>query len=286
MRCVQLFYPAVLGTVGLVAASMFLTRVKPIGAQEREPERVLTPAEELIVRDPCPSKEAISRLNQRLQKGRENRRRLELLPPALRPEIPDIGGMGWALPDAAYWRQIPAQARNIPADWSVLPAVRYNNTQIDGVREIRLSVQGDYDLWLLRDPLHELTACISVHRPTRRVWFMEITPAADGGWLPKRSKDSCYSCHPSGPRLIRPILEPGVESAHISQFNRRMLSYGACDFGSSVNTETRGVANADDRCSGCHNGVDRGKLYAIHDRLIQFKTEQELTMPPLLPNAR
>jgi len=32
--------------------------------------------------------------------------------------------------------------------------------------------------------------------------------------------------------------------------------------------------------------VDRGKLYDIHDRLIQFKTEQELTMPPLLPNAR
>jgi hypothetical protein len=188
--------------------------------------------------------------------------------------------MGWAVPDTEYWRQIPAEARAIPEDWTDLPAVRFTNTQVDGEREIRLSIQGEYDLWLLRDPLHELTACIAIHRPTRRSWFVEIARGPDGRWAPRRAKDPCYACHPSGPRLVRPLAQPGVDWNRLALFNRRMLGYGACDFGESVDARTRGAVNADERCTGCHNGVGRGKLYAIHSRIIQFKVQRDETMPP------
>ena len=77
---------------------------------------------------------------------------------------------------------MPAEVKAIPSDWTALPGVRFLNTQVDGERDVRLLVRGDYDVWLLTDPLHELTACIGVHRPSRRVWFMEITRTPEGGW--------------------------------------------------------------------------------------------------------
>ena len=280
MQNLRPVYFALIGTVGLVVAGMAQTSGAKTDAGETVSEKVITPAEDGILRNPCPSMSASYRLMKGIEAGQEYRRRLASLPPAHRPKVPDEGGMGWAVPDAEYWRQMPAGARSIPTDWSGLSAIRFTNTQIGGQREICLSVQGDYDLWLLRDPLHEVTACISIHRPTRRVWFLEISRTESGAWVPKRAKDPCYSCHPSGPRLVRPLAEPELDALHVTQFNRRMLSYGACDFGESVNQAARGPVIADGRCSGCHNGTDRGKLYGIHGRLIRFKTEQEATMPP------
>jgi hypothetical protein len=284
MRAGKLATIAALATTGLVAAAMAQPAHESGGNCAARPEHTLSAAEEQIASDPWPSSAAAYTLFEGLVKGRVYRQRLAAMPPALRPKIPDDGGMGWAVPDEAYWRQIPAPAKEIPTDWSTLPAAYFNNTQVDGVREVRLLVHGDYDLWLLRDPLHELTACISVHRPTHRVWFMEIARGADGDWRPRRSKDPCYACHPSGPRVIRPILESGVDPERIELFNRRMLSYGACDFGGMVDPAKRGEAVRDDRCTGCHNGTDRGRLFGIHDRLIRFKTGEELTMPPDEPH--
>ncbi|HLJ55287.1 MAG TPA: hypothetical protein VKT77_09615 [Chthonomonadaceae bacterium] len=276
---------ALLATVGLAVAA--IGQSSPPAAQAERvrtdatpPERALTPCEEAILDNPCPSEEASRTLQRGLLERRETRRRLMELPPAQRPKPPDNGGMGWRLPDAEYWLRLPFGMGDIPGDWSSLPGVRFVNTQVDGVRDVRLCIRGDYDLWLLTDPLHEVTACIGVHRPSRRVWFVEIARTASGTWMPKRAKDPCYACHPSGPRIIRPLAKNGVDPATLAQLNRRMLSYGACGFGDSVDPATRGPARDDARCTGCHDGVDRGRLYAIHDRIAMFKTEREATMPP------
>ena len=109
---------------------------------------------------------------------------------------------------------------------------------------------------------------------------MEITRLDTGAWVPKQAKDLCYSCHPSGPRALRPLTEPGADSHQLEVFNRRILSYGVCDFGDAVNVRTRGKPSTDSRCTGCHDGVARGKLYGIHLPAIQFKTERDATMPP------
>jgi hypothetical protein len=280
MQILRPLYLAGIGTLGLIGACLAQTPGGQPSSAAKTCERSLTPYEEAILRNPFPSEVASQRLMQNLIVREQNRRRTEALPEAQRPKNPDNGGMGWVVSDAEYWRRIPPEARAIPTDWSGLPGMRFTNTQLGGERQIRLCIQGEYDLWLLSDPLHELRAFISVHRPTRRVWFMEITQQENGAWVPKQAKDHCYSCHPSGPRVIRPLAEAGLDRDRLARFNRRILSYGACDFGDSVDSRTRGKPYADERCSGCHNGVDRGKLYAIHLRPIQFKREQEETMPP------
>lgn len=271
---------AVSGAVMLMAAALAQTPSGQSSPFQGAGERPLTPSEAAILRNPWPGADASNHLWQGLLLTRAYRSRLQSLPPEQRPKIPDDGGMGWAAPDAEYWRQMPPEARAIPSDWSPFRPVRFTNTQIDGHREVRLAIQGDYDLWLLSDPLHDLTACISVYRPTRRVWFMEIRRNANGSWIPRQAKDPCYVCHPSGPRLIRPLAENGIDREQLALFNRRMLSYGACDFGDSVDVAKRGQPHSDPRCIGCHNGVQRGRLYAAHARVIRFKVEQDETMPP------
>ncbi|HLV80676.1 MAG TPA: hypothetical protein VKT32_10355, partial [Chthonomonadaceae bacterium] len=148
------------------------------------------------------------------------------------------------------------------------------------IREIRLRAGPEYDQWLLRDPLHDLTACISVQRLTHRVYFMEVAPDPDGSWRYQPSRDNCYSCHPSGPRVIRPLEETGVDAALLARFNRRILSYGACHFGQGVLPPSRGEPISDSRCAGCHDGVRRGRLYTLQARAIRFKMELERSMPP------
>jgi hypothetical protein len=188
--------------------------------------------------------------------------------------------MGWSLPDPEYWQRIPPAARQIPSDWSGLPVLRYTNTEVGGARELRFRQAGEYDQWLLRDPLRHLTACISVHRATRRVYFMEVARQRDGEWSLRVAADPCYSCHPSGPRVIRPLNEPQVDRRLLAEFNRRILSYGACDFGDSVGAELRRQPLPNTGCRGCHNDVRRGRLYAVHQRPISFKVHHEETMPP------
>lgn len=277
----KLLVPAILatiGTVGLLGAGLAEAPERQNSAAAAG--RLLTPRDISILRNPSPPDAASARLVGGLVALRKSRLELASLPESLRPKQPDSGGMRWSLPDLDYWRTIPPEARAIPSDWSRLIEARIVNSKIDGERSIRLSIQGEYDLWLLDDPLHDITACISVHRRTRRVWFMQIARSSTGAWKPVRAKDACYSCHASGPRLLRPLPLPGVDRRVVYLFNRRMLSYGACDFGESIDKTARGPALEDNRCSGCHNDVDRGRLYAVHARLVQYKTEQEQTMPP------
>jgi hypothetical protein len=124
-----------------------------------------------------------------------------------------------------------------------------------------------------------------VHRAARRVYFMEVARQPDGDWALRVSSDRCYSCHASGPRVIRPLNEPKVDRRTLAAFNRRILAYGACDFGDSLDDELRHHPIDDAGCVGCHNGVRRGRLYGIHRRAILFKQEQEETMPAARPQV-
>jgi hypothetical protein len=229
--------------------------------------RALSPVEEAIVREPFAPKAARRRLATVVVRAKE------------RPPLKKRDGMGWAQPDPVYWQRIPPAARAIPRDWSPLPVVYFTNTEVGGRREVRLREGPEYDQWLLRDPLHHLTACISVHRATRRVYFMEVARQPDGDWDLRVSADKCYSCHASGPRVIRPLDEPQVDRQTLAAFNRRILSYGACDFGDSVPEEQQFRSMDDAGCAGCHDGTRRGRLYSVHRPMILFKLDREETMP-------
>ncbi|HLK56246.1 MAG TPA: hypothetical protein VKU00_06765 [Chthonomonadaceae bacterium] len=266
--------------IGSALAGLAVTLALP-QAIETEPRWKLTPLDEAIVQHPFASPEVQQHLHTELHLKEQKRELKSLLPRQPTPDVaPGPHSMGWAQTDRDYWERIPPAARDIPQDWSQLPVVRFANTELGGTREIRLHEGPEYDQWLLSDPLHDLTACISIQKATRRIYFMEIARQKSGGWNYHVAFDNCYSCHTSGPRVIRPFNDPSLDRRTLDRFNKRLFGYGACDFGDSVDPDTCGDAQDDMRCNGCHNGVQRGKLYQVHSRAITFKTEHERTMPP------
>ena len=192
---------------------------------------------------------------------------------------PDTDDMGWRWRDRDYYRRVPAEARQLPPDWTRYPGVRFENTELGGTRRIWLHETPHFDQWLLSDPEHELRACLAVERTTRKVYFFEVKRRR-GAWVQAKADDNCYSCHPSGPRVIRTIPGKGVDAALLGEFNRRILAYGACDFWGSEVTRYRGKPWSDSRCTTCHNGTARGRLYQIHRDPIRFKLTAERSMPP------
>lgn len=246
-------------------------------------ELSLTRAEEAVIESPFAPRDSRALLLSSLA-AIESAHVTKSLLPRISPDPPTPKTMGWRVPDEAYWRSIPEHARTIPKDWSRLACVRFTNSQLGGIREVRLAIGAEYDQWLLSDPRHNLSACISVHRRTHRVYFMEVAvsaaPGDAGKWVYHAAFDNCFSCHPSGLRAIRPLDEHGVDTTVLARFNRRILSYHACDYGDSVDPEVRGESIPATGCGECHNGVNRGKLYDINRKTIGFKTEKELTMPP------
>jgi hypothetical protein len=263
--------PAVLHTLACLFTAVTVTEILAAAPHfDASTTARLTPSEESIARHPFAPDEVQAEIAGAL-----------LLPVRALPKLPPgRGDMGWAQPDRLYWQTIPASAREIPADWSHLPVVRFTNSERGGERQVRLNSTPEYDQWLLVDPSHDLTACISVRKTTHRVYFMEIEKSSGGGWRLREGKDNCYSCHASGPRAIRPLEEAKVDRSTLEQFNRRILSYKVCDFGESINHAARGAALDKTSCVACHNGVERGRLYRIHSGVIRFKTQQDRTMPP------
>lgn len=251
----------------------------------------LSPAESIIVKFPFAplSSRALLQSNLSQLLARHNSRLL--LPKMSNTDNSDLKTMGWKLNDLEYWRSIPSEARSIPprSEWEKLPNVTYTNSQLGGKRTVWLYTQGNYDKWLLSDPRHELTACISVERLTKRAYFMEISQSRSAGhrgkWEFHEAFDNCYSCHASGPRIIRPLEEQGVAASTLATFNTRLLAYKACDFNNNnaVDETKRGTAIADSDCTICHDGKNRGKLYSIHRPTISFKTSMERTMPVAVP---
>jgi hypothetical protein len=200
------------------------------------------------------------------------------------PQIPFLRdhSMGWALSDSEYWATIPADSRALPEDWDALPVLRFNNIEIRGERELRFRSYWDYDQWFLRDRTRDLNAVMAIHRQTRRVYFFEYRQQA-GKAVFVPGKESCYSCHVSGPRLIRTYNLPKVDTSRLGEFNRRLLGYGACDFVGAVDPDRLGKAVSDTRCAGCHDGKTRGKLYPIHLLTMANYIETLKAMPPAAP---
>ena len=271
-RTARLLFPVTL--IALAAAAL--------AAPQAQTSYNLNQADETVALFPFSPPEARPLLRSNIA-ALEARRTARLLLPRIAPDNPNPYLMGWRIPDQEYWQTIPGPAKTIPDDWTRFPAMRYTNSQLGGVREVRLAVGQVYDQWLLSDPTHKLFACISVEKSTRRIYFMEIArseiPADKGKWVYHAAFDNCYSCHPSGPRAIRPLDDQGVDRAILQSFNRRILAYHACDYGNTVSEAVRGNPVSDSACSGCHNGVNRGKLYGIHQKTIEFKKEMERTMP-------
>lgn len=288
-------FNSLLLALGSTLALGLAVLVEPVGAKTHVMQfalpgpsaaAALDACEREILRNPFPSQHVQMRLaaglGQALEESRQRglKAKQELQESDTRQLQGEHHLMGWTVSDEAYLAQIPPGARNLPVDLSRFQVLRFTNTEIGGVREIGYMRGREYDQWLLSDPEREITACISVHRKTRQVYFMQLTRHGSGSWDYAVAFDKCYSCHVSGPRVIRPLDEPQVDRNLLARFNRVILSYGACDFGDSVDAPTRGAPHSDARCGGCHDGKRRGRLYAIHERSIKFKTEVDLTMPP------
>ena len=267
------FSPRLGAAIGLALFALIVTAAKGIATVDVPRRNILSVAEKRIVKDPFPRQAAQVRILKELEGELSSLRLSKLLPASPR-------SMGWNQPDEEYWNNIPPEARNIPGDWSRLPVVRFTSSELGGNREIRFASGRLYDLWLLRDPLHDLTAFISVHKGTHRVYFGELSSNPGRRWTAAPTFDPCYSCHPSGPRVIRPVSSEGVDRKTLAEFNSRILRYRACDFGNSISEKERGQENGTQACSICHNGTNRGRLYSIHRRTIRFKTEIEGAMPP------
>ena len=264
----------------LIALSLLLPLCVHAAQHARQVSRgrTLTCAERAILQDPYPSASARGLLEQKMQLKLADHKFDALLPSSHR-------SMGWKQSDEEYWRETPEEARTVPTDWSRLPVVRFTNSEIGGTREVRLRKTPRFDQWLLKDPLHDLTAFISVDRNTRRAYFGEVSLSGRSNFAREGTFDKCFVCHASGLRVIRPLNENGVDKSMLAAFNKRLLEYGACSFGDTVDPDTRGPEYADPRCSSCHNGRSRGQLYLIHRRSIDFKTDLEKSMPLLDKSA-
>ena len=200
------------------------------------------------------------------------------------PQLPELKAksMGWAMPDPAYLASIPEEARALPRSFATLPVLRFNNIEIHGERELRWRRFGAYDQWFLRDITRNLNAVMAIHRKTRRVYFFEYE-RQEGRTIFMPGKESCYACHISGPRLVRTYDLEKVDTALLEEFNRRLLSYGAANFGKSVDPERLGPALEDSRCTGCHDGKTRGRLYTMHLLSMAHYVQTLRTMPPGAP---
>jgi hypothetical protein len=190
--------------------------------------------------------------------------------------------MGWALPDRQYTASIPLEAKTIPRDLSALPVLRFNNLEIHGERELRWRKHGEYDQWFLRDVTRKLNALMAIHRSTKRIYFFEYR-WKEGHVVYDQSTESCYSCHASGPRLVRTYDLPKVDRTVLAEFNRKLLAYGTAQFGDSVEPARLGPSLADARCVNCHDGATRGRLYAMHLPTLGYYLHTLHAMPPEAP---
>lgn len=200
------------------------------------------------------------------------------------PQHPELAGrtMGWTLPDREYTAAIPLEAKVVPRDLSALPVLRFNNLEIHGERELRWRSHGEYDQWFLHDVTRKLHALMTIHRQTKRVYFFEYR-WKEGRVVYDQSTESCYSCHASGPRLVRTYDLPKVDPTVLGEFNRKLLSYGAAQFGDSVDPVRLGPPLDDARCTGCHDGATRGRLYAMHLPTLGYYLQTLRSMPPGAP---
>lgn len=131
------------------------------------------------------------------------------------------------------------------------------------------------DLWILRQR-HMVpggywrTYGIAQDKTARPnvAFFFEVTSAG----LEFRG-ESCYVCHASGPRLLRPLRPDLVDTESVeASFNRAIELNGvvATHFSTSEPATPRGPALAAPACVPCHHvDGDRAPLYRVHEESIR-----------------
>ena len=191
-------------------------------------------------------------------------------------------GMAWVRPDNLYFALIPEKAKEYPANFKDLPVVRYNNIDVNREREIRFREHGEYDQWFLRDYTEPFTAAILFHHKTRHIYFFDYK-LKRGKMVMAKAINNCYLCHPSGLRTIRTYAIKKTDRKTLDAFNRRILSYGAADFGDNIDPKRLGPALDDERCNACHDGRIRGKIYRVHMRPLAYYLTKLKNMPPGAP---
>jgi hypothetical protein len=191
-------------------------------------------------------------------------------------------GMGWVRPDHQYFNTIAPRAREIPRSLKHLPVVRFNNIDQSREREIRFRQHGEYDQWFLHDFTAEFTSLLTIHRRTRHAYFFDYDWEDDEIYL-VTTISNCFNCHPSGPRVIRTYATKKTDAAVLKAFNRRILSYGAVDYGDNIDPKRLGPPVDDARCVGCHDGNQRGKIYRIHGVPLAYYLKKLRNMPPGAP---
>ncbi len=78
----------------------------------------------------------------------------------------------------------------------------------------------------------------------------------------KKASVSCYSCHPNGPRPIRPDPSSvdSQEMETLERWNKIMSSYGGIDFDGAIDVKAHGPAYGKNggqfSCTKCHNGFE------------------------------
>ncbi|MDE2126545.1 MAG: hypothetical protein KGJ62_08145 [Armatimonadetes bacterium] len=244
------------------------------------PQPALNTVERRIIQNPYPPVSALARLKRGLRARDAEARLNQLVPLSARLAFSPGTGMGWAIPDEQYYAAMPAAARTIPLHWRSYPSVQFVNSELGGVRTVALHRSKGWDQWLLSDPRHSLHAVMSIDLHTRHVWFMEVRRQPNGSWRLTRSRDTCFTCHPGGPRIIRPMPGSVAGTSTLTAFNTRIMRIGPCGFGTAVTPAVTGRAVNNPGCIGCHNGAAEARLYQANDRVIRFKSRIDRTMPP------
>lgn len=206
--------------------------------------------------------------------------RLRVEFPYRRPKESD--GMGWVRPDHQYFNLINKKARQIPRSLEHLPVVRFNNLDESREREIRFRQHGEYDQWFLHDFTKDFTSLLVIHRKTRHAYFFDYDWEDDDIYL-ITTISNCFSCHPSGPRAIRTYATRKTDAAVLRAFNRRILSYGAIRYGDNIDPKRLGPALDDARCTPCHDGNNRGRIYRVHGVPLAYYLKKVRNMPPGAP---
>lgn len=114
----------------------------------------------------------------------------------------------------------------------------------------------------------------------------------------------CYGCHPSGVRKLLPIRtgvtearpvkgeagyvvgeaanDPAFAMSRLNELNAKLEGYGLPDWnGTQIPAEHGPSIGADQGCSGCHDGANRGFLTVSTSEVqLEEKLVTELAMPP------
>lgn len=177
-----------------------------------------------------------------------------------------------------------AAARSIDSSAAGLAAGPHvSAVQAQGTIRLRLPVLDDIaaysntlaDIWILRQKklTGELTwrtyAIVQVKTVSPNVaYFFDIEPGAH-----LFRGQTCYTCHASGPRVIRPLRPDLIWGGDVAAgFNERIAANGFVEmhFPSNEAAWPRGPALPVEPCVECHTpGGERGPLYRVHSESIR-----------------